>query len=231
LLAFFCFLVGFAMEIYQFWQEKNELIKKVISISALILSPISFYCARCIFVYITGLEPFNLSRSLIVLSLIVELLLWLTVVGIILLFIFCLSYLLPIVSTGFFFGLLITSLRNNPLYLFWFRKTKAPVDTKKSIKVFQGFEYSLLNRSLGAGLLLLFILIPLIYVVNEPNSLMPIAENIIVYVDYRPNNKISECTNIEQGDWGLLAGYQKISIAHYKKLGGYSFTTKLCLFD
>ncbi|WP_319420927.1 hypothetical protein [Pleurocapsa sp. FMAR1] len=61
-------------------------------------------------------------------------------------------------------------------------------------------------------------------------SWIQIAEDIIVYVDYRPDNKISECSNLEQGDWGLLAGYKKISVAKPKESGGYLFTTQSCLF-
>ena len=111
-----------------------------------------------------------------------------------------------------------------------------PLDTKKTKKASEKFVYSLINRVAGFLLLLafsisVFVDTPLVNVVNKRDSLIHIAENIIVYGDYRPDNYISECTNIEQGDWGLLAGYQKISVAHPEKSGGYSFTTKRCLFD
>lgn len=56
-------------------------------------------------------------------------------------------------------------------------------------------------------------------------------ENIIVYADYRPESKVSECTNLKQGDWGLLIGYKKISVAKPQESGGYMFATESCLFE
>ncbi len=58
-----------------------------------------------------------------------------------------------------------------------------------------------------------------------------IAEDIIVYSDYRPENFISECTNLEHNEKGLLIGYKKISVAKPQETGGYIFTTKPCLFE
>lgn len=128
----------------------------------------------------------------------------------------------------------VLPIRNSALFLFWLRKTKVPDIEKKATKAFDNFFQLLFpgGRVLGAAswayvLILLFIFtMPRI----KLHFLINIEEEIIVRADYRPDNQISECTNLEKGDWGLLAGYKKISVAHPEKSGGYIFTTKTCLF-
>lgn len=234
LFAAIAFVVGFTIDLYWFWKHKSKLLKKVISILGLILSPVSLYFARCIFVDITRLEPYNLSRSLLILSLMTGITLWLSLGVFVLFLIYCWTLLSPIISVPFKLWILIPwiAIRNNPFYLFWLRKTKDPHLEQKYQKI---WNKSILLSS-GKGIGAVSLLVSLVLVINyiqsmiKPYSLIHIAENIIVHADYRANDQISECTNLKQGEWGFLVGYNKISVAHPQESGGYTFMTKSCSF-
>ena len=221
LFAGMAFVLGFIIDTYLFWKKERKSLKKVLSILGLILSPISLYFARCIFVDITRLEPSNISRALITLSLITEGTLWLSVSIVVLLLIYCLTLFLQIMSVPFKLWILIPwiVIRNNPLYLFWLRKTKDPFIEQTIMKFWDGDTLCSGGRAIGAGLLsfILFSVFVCFPSMIKPYSLTHIAENIIVHADYRAGGKISECTNIEQSEWGYVTGYKKISIAHPEK--------------
>ncbi len=223
-LAAISFCLGFAIETYSFWKSKNKLLIKIFFIIGGILTPVSLYFARCIFVDITTLEPSNLSRALIVFSAIIQIPLWLCLFIIVLLLICFLGQFFVLLN--FIFLQIFILVKNNPLFLFWLGKTKV-VDIEKNI-----FSRFLAGTFIGAAAWA-FVLILLLNFAQwriEPHYLINITEEVIILADYRPYNKISECTNLEQGDWGLLAGYKKISVAHPQKSGRYTFTTKTCLF-
>lgn len=231
------FIIGFVREIYLTWKKDSKEINITLSIFGAVSSFVSLCCARWIYFSLTYIEPNIFSKSLIIFSTIIGIALWI----IFSIFIFSLINFIIVVAQTITIllnpAIYISLIRNNTWYRFFLKKRK---DVQISRKIKKYYVNSFLfngGRGLGSGLLAsaLYIILYLCFVytpsVAKNYSWIQIAEDIIVYVDYRPGNKISECSNLEQGDWGLLAGYKKISVAKPQKTGGYIFTTKPCLFE
>lgn len=231
------FIIGFAVETYLIWKKDSKEINITLSILGAVSSFASLCCARWIFVYITGLEPTTFSRSLIILSAIIGIVLWILFSILILSLIYFLTVFIQTLTLPFNPSIYIPLIRNNTWFRFLCKKRKDDQISRKMKKYYINSFLFNGGRGLGSALLA-FILFRILYlsfldtpfIVNK-YSWIQIVEDIIVYVDYRPDNKISECSNLEQGDWGLLAGYKKISVAKSQEAGGYIFTTKPCLFE
>lgn len=202
------------------------------------ISPfISSYFARCIIVYTTGLEPAIFSGSLIIFSIIIAIVFWSCLSILVLSAIYFLILFIQMLTVAFNSILYSGLIRNNTWYRFWFKK-RQDIQINKKIKKYhvncflfnggRGVEAASLAWILSILLYSSFQYIPL---VTNQYSWIKIAENTIVNADYRPENKVSECSNLEQGDWGLLIGYKKISVAKPQESGGYIFKTKSCLFE
>ena len=116
-----------------------------------------------------------------------------------------------------------------------FRKPVESDAIDKIIKVWSKSSFFNISRVCGAVslALIIFWLFQAVLPVLEVNfnSLTDVAETAIVWLDYRPKNKITECTNLKEGEWGLLVGQNKVSVAKPQILGGYTFTTNSCLFN
>ena len=174
---------------------------------------------------------------MIIFSVIIGIVLWILFSILVLSLIYSLTVLIQTLTLPFNPSIYISVIRNNTWYRFFRKKRKDAQISRKMKKHYinsflfnggRGLGSALLASILSISLYLSFLYTP--FIINK-YSWIQIAEDIIVYVDYRPDNKISECSNLEQGDWGLLAGYKKISVAKPQKSGGYIFITKPCLFE
>ena len=229
------FSIGFIIDSYYIWQKYNTLFNKIVKILGVISSFVSLYISRWIVIDFTGLEPATFSRALIFFSIPVGIIFWLCISILVCGAIYFLTLLLQFSTMIFTYLFLIFDPLNHPWYRFWFRKPLKFNTTDKLKKFWFKLFFVYGSRALGAGLLAASIvwsfqpILP-IFVANF-NSLTDVAETAIVWLDYRPKNKLTECTNLEEGEWGLLVGQNKVSVAKPQILGGYSFTTKSCLFN
>lgn len=206
------FSAGFLLEIYYLWDKRNKIVDKAIYTLGAISSFLSLYLARCIIVFSTGLEPATFSRASIIFSLIIGVVCWL------------------ILST-----LLLSSIYVWTLFSQMFNYLIESIWQKKTQKMWLKSLLFKVGRGMGAGVIAIFtffilVFIPHTYIIN-PNFFNHIAENVIIHADYRAKTNFSECTNLENHEWGLLVGNKKVSIAKPRKSGGYTFRTQLCLFD
>ncbi len=229
------FSIGFVIEIYFVWKNDSKLLNIILKILGAISSFISLYFARWIIIDVTGVEPFTFSKALVIFTVLIGIVFWLGISILtcsLIYFLTALWQMLIIISRLTIFSNF--EIRNNPWYRFWFRKPIEPYIKHKARKFWIKLLF-FLSRGLGAGLLAATIVLGFQYLISVPimnfDSLINFTENIIVISDYRPENKITECTNLEQGEWGLLVGYTKVSVAQSQILGGYVFTTKSCFFD
>ena len=237
IISIFSFIIGFVIEIYSIWETGSKKINITLKTLGIIAPFISSYFARWIIVYLIGLEPATFSRSLIIFSVIIGILFWILLSILVLSLIYLLTVFIQILTLSFNPIFYISLIRNNTWYRFWTKKRKdIQIDKKIKNSYVNSFLFSG-GRGLGAVFLACFLssildfsfeYIPL--TINK-YSWLQIAENIIVYADYRPGNKVSECTDLKPNDWGLLIGYKKISVAEPQESGGYLFTTKSCSFE
>ena len=228
------FSISFIIDSYYIWQKYNTLFTKIVKILGVISSFVSLYISRWIVVDFTGLEPATFSRALIIFSIPVGIIFWLCISILVCGAIYFLTLLweLLLITPPFIFFILAV---NAPWYRFLFRKPVESDAIDKIIKVWSKSSFFNISRALGAISLALIIF--WFYKAVSPvleanfNSLIDVAETAIVWLDYRPENKLTECTNLKEGEWGLLVGQNKVSVAKPQILGGYSFTTKSCLFN
>ena len=206
------FSTGFLIEISYLWDKRSKIVDKAIYALGVISSFPSLYLARCIIVFSTSLEPVTFSRALIIFTFFFEVVCWLILTTLLLYSIYALTVFSQMISH------IIKSILQR-------KKDKNWIESL----LFKG------GRGMGAGLIAFFALFILVftahtYIIN-PNFFNHIAENIIIHADYRAKANFSECTNLENEEWGLLVGNKKVSIAKPRKSGGYAFTTQLCLFE
>ena len=232
------FSIGFMTEAYLFWTKNKDKLDIVLRTLAALVSFVAVYLGRCIFVNSTGIEPSILSRPVIIFSVPIGILLWCCLSILILFLIYFLALFIgTIISTLFPLIVSIIEIINKYWYKIWLRKPKEfnlDNDLKK-VKIKILFFVGGTLFGIASSVALPFILLDTLANNNillsiSQSDLMNAAQAVIVYIDYRPQEKFTECTNLEQDEWGLLVSNTKISVAQPQKLGGYIFTTKPCLF-
>jgi hypothetical protein len=162
-------------------------------------------------------------------------LIWIFVSIFVLLLIYFLTLFWGVIFTAF--SLLVfdfANLKNSHFWRFLFRKSTEE-SAKKNIQrmLYEFFLYKG-GRAVGAGLLASLIYTLTLVSISILIFKIPLfygVEQVIVYADYRPSNKITECSNLKKEEWGLLLKNKKINVAIPQALDGYSFETRSCILD
>lgn len=239
-IAVCCFIFGFAYEVFLLWDSKKEVFKSIFSLLAAGTSFISILLARWVIVYCTGVEPATLSASSILFSVALGVMIWILLCIVVLMAIYFLTLFLTVIAVTFLPYLFsFINIKNSGSWRFVFRKSKQGTIENNSqiiIKKTNKFCLYFMGRALGASLIGTILGYSVCYCANtillDYNiPLVSSIEKIIVYTDYRPSNKITECSNLEDREWGLLVSNKLISVAKPKSSGGYSFLTKPCIFE
>lgn len=229
------FSASFFMEGYFFYKNKKDIIKPIISLLAAITSFISLFTSRKVVSYYTGVESSLFSTSTVILTISAAIFIWAALSSLILWCIYFFSLFISTILTpflSFFYSAPI--LRNTMWYRFLFRKKEIKASERKCINGFIDWIFLILSRAIGAssiGLPICIIFYLLYQLLVFQNPQFHFIERIIVYADYRPSDKVTECININKEEWGLLLPNKKISIAKPQELGGYTFLTKSCIFE
>jgi hypothetical protein len=237
LINFSCivFITCFVIEGFLFWKEKEKIFKPFLSLVAAVSSFVSVSLSRWVIIYCVGIEPELFSTSSILFSVVFGILIWIFVSIAVLLSIYFLTLFWGVIFASFsFFVFDFANLKNTLFWRFLFRTSLEESAKKNTQRMFYELFLYKGGRAVGAGLLafliytltlvsisILIFKIPLIYRV----------EQIIVYADYRPSNKVTECSNLKKEEWGLLLKNKKINVATPQALGGYSFETRSCILD
>jgi hypothetical protein len=128
-----------------------------------------------------------------------------------------------------------TQIRNTSFWKSLFQKY-IKIPTEKELKK-SFYDFFIFRGGMAVGACLLAYVGILILTAFQVSFLLfstPLVNGIektIVYLDYRPKDKITECINLKDGEWGLLVGTNKINVANPQSTGGYIFKTSTCIFN
>jgi hypothetical protein len=240
LLILMAFILLAGCVVYEFsliWKAREGLFQPIFSVFAAFSSFVSIFLARCVIVYYTGVEPELISTASIVFSIVFEIPVSILIATIISLLFYAIIICAGIFFVPFSFLLTIdlTTFKNTRFWKLWFRNNikGSTQSNKRSRKT--PIKFILYTcRVVGLALLGTAGLCCLIFTLNialtNEITLNNAAKEIIIHANYRPKNKISECNNLQDDEWGLLLKNEKISVAKMQSFGGYSFVTKVCLF-
>jgi hypothetical protein len=219
-----------------FWKEKEKIFKPFLSLVAAISSFVSISLSRWVIIYCVGIEPELFSTSSILFSVVFGILIWIFVSIVVLLSIYFLTLFWGVIFAIFSFLVFeFANLKNTLLWRFLFRtSTEKSAENINSQRMFYEFFLYKGGRAVGAGLLAFLIYALTLVLISILIFKIPLfyrVEQVIVYADYRPSNKITECSNLKKEEWGLLLKNKKINVATPQALGGYSFETRSCILD
>jgi hypothetical protein len=236
LLSIFFFVICFLYDVFIFWQSRSSILNPILKILVAVSSFVSAFLSRWIIIDFTGVEPASFSASFILFSIVFGILFWIFLsIGFSVLIYFLTIIVGWIIALFSSFLSSMTSIRNSSFWRFLCRKPKDNSLFDKSNKRFFEFFLYDFGRAFGAisfGLLGIYILSFLYAVILVYGTQFDyLVEQMIVYSDYRSNANITECSNLNNDERGLLVGNQKISVAKLKPQGGYSFSTQLCKFE
>ncbi len=229
------FITCFAIEGFLFWKEKEKIFKPFLSLVAAISSFLSVSLSRWVIIYCVGIEPELFSTSSILFSVVFGILIWIFISIVVLLSIYFLTLSWGVIFAIFSFLVFdFINLRNTLFWRFLFRKSIEESAKKNTQRMFYEFFLYKGGRAVGAGLLAFLIYTLTLVSISILIFKVPLfygVEQVIVYADYRPSNKITECSNLKKEEWGLLLKNKKINVAIPQTLGGYSFETRSCILD
>jgi hypothetical protein len=199
------FMAGFSAESYIFWGKNDKKLKPILSILFATSSFISLFCSKRVITYLTGVEASIFSTSSVIFAIFIGILLW---------FFLIVAILAIIYMSTVFVGGIIPSLYFVSFFIIQNTSARSKIKQK-----FVNFFLVVLGRAFGAVSLALlifsigYISLALSSIYKEP--LIHGVETAIVYLDYRPQSKVTECTNLESEEWGL---YQvKMNSHHYNR--------------
>jgi hypothetical protein len=227
------FICGFIYEFFLLYKDHKVILKPLLSLLAAITSFVSIFLARWVIIYFTGIEPESPSTASIIFSLAIEICILFSICTVVLFGFYFLSICLSILLLPFSFLLTLdlTKVKNTYFWRFLLRKSKQNLTKKNNYwRIFFGAA----SRTIGFGVIGVagFCVLAVAFNISSlyENNLIHQIEEVIVYTNYRPSNKITECHNLKKGEWGFLIKNKKISVAEPHSLGGYYFATKPCEF-